>query len=90
MTSEGSGSGAGQPVRDSRERAAARVVPALRRSRREKELMGGSGLRAVTDAPDETLDSIGTALEKTLAFSAVWEQRDGVWKALLHHTLEPK
>ncbi|EPX63952.1 hypothetical protein D187_005085 [Cystobacter fuscus DSM 2262] len=25
-------------------------------------------------------------LEITLAFSAVWEQRGGVWKALLHHT----
>ncbi|WP_257463264.1 nuclear transport factor 2 family protein [Archangium lipolyticum] len=29
-------------------------------------------------------------LEKLLAFSAVWEHRDGVWKALLHHTSEPK
>jgi len=28
-------------------------------------------------------------LEKTLAFSAVWELRDGVWRALLHHTTEP-
>ncbi|WNG41235.1 nuclear transport factor 2 family protein [Archangium violaceum] len=29
-------------------------------------------------------------MEKTLAFSAVWEHRGGVWKALLHHTSEPK
>jgi len=27
-------------------------------------------------------------LEKRLAFSAAWEKRDGVWKALLHHTTE--
>lgn len=25
-------------------------------------------------------------LEKPLAFTSVWEKRDGVWKALLHHT----
>ncbi len=27
-------------------------------------------------------------LEKTLAFSAAWELREGVWTALLHHTTE--
>lgn len=27
-------------------------------------------------------------LEKQLVFSAAWQKRDGVWKALLHHTTE--
>lgn len=28
----------------------------------------------------------GVKLENTIIFSALWELRDGVWKALLHHT----
>jgi hypothetical protein len=28
----------------------------------------------------------GIALDNTIAFSAVWELQDGVWKALLLHT----
>ncbi|MDI1446368.1 nuclear transport factor 2 family protein [Polyangium sp. 6x1] len=30
----------------------------------------------------------GEHLEKLLAFSAVWELRDGVWRALMHHTTD--
>jgi ketosteroid isomerase-like protein len=28
----------------------------------------------------------GVTLDNTIAFSAVWELQDGVWRALLHHT----
>lgn len=30
----------------------------------------------------------GERLEKRLVFSAVWQQREGVWKALMHHTTD--
>ncbi|MDI3287457.1 nuclear transport factor 2 family protein [Polyangium sp. 15x6] len=30
----------------------------------------------------------GVRLEKLLAFSAVWQQREGVWRALMHHTTD--
>jgi ketosteroid isomerase-like protein len=28
----------------------------------------------------------GTKLDNTIAFTSVWQLRDGVWKGLLHHT----
>ena len=50
----------------------------------------GDTVALLTGVYRATVDfkGVGT-LEKTLAFSAVWELRDGLWRALLHHTTEP-
>lgn len=57
-------------------------------SRHDVRIVGGN-VALVTGAYVGKVDlRDAPRLVKHLAFTAVWEHRDGVWKALLHHTTD--